>query len=104
MSLSAFRRLWSIVVGRVRELESKDEHGDRITKHYSGLVDFHVTPHLLRHSYITRLCASGMDIKKLQYLAGHSTVQMTLNVYSRVTKNRPEELAPDIISAFAVDT
>ena len=80
VSPSAFRCLWELV---------------------AKAVDFHVTPHLLRHTYITELCASGMDIKKIQYLAGHATVQMTLNVYSHVTQNKPEQMAPDIISAFS---
>lgn len=64
-------------------------------------LDFHVTPHLLRHTYITRLCQSGMDIKKIQYLAGHATVQMTLNVYSHVVGNRPEQLIGAVENAFS---
>ena len=37
------------------------------------LPDTHVTAHILRHPYITRLFKAGLDIKELQYLAGHST-------------------------------
>ena len=37
-------------------------------------LDFHVTPHQLRHTYITRLFESGLDIKEIQYLAGHTTI------------------------------
>ena len=64
-------------------------------------LDFTVTPHLLRHTYITRLCQSGMDIKKIQYLAGHSDIKMTLNVYSHVVGNTPEELIGAVSVAFA---
>lgn len=45
-------------------------------------LDFHVTPHQLRHTYITRLFESGLDIKEIQYLAGHTTIDMTLRVYT----------------------
>ena len=38
-------------------------------------LDFHVTPHQLRHTYITRLFESGLDIKEIQYLAGHTTIR-----------------------------
>ena len=31
---------------------------------------------------ITRLFEAGLDIKEIQYLAGHSTVDMTLRVYT----------------------
>lgn len=63
-------------------------------------VDFKVHPHLLRHTYITELCASGLDIRKIQYLAGHSNPQMTLKVYTHVTQNKPHELISAIEGAF----
>ena len=66
----------------------------------SGKLSFYTTPHCLRHTFITKLCASGMDIKKIQYLAGHSTVQMTLNVYAAVTANRPADLGEILNRAF----
>jgi site-specific recombinase XerD len=53
------------------------------------------------HTYITELCLAGLDIKKVQYLAGHSTVQMTLDVYAAVACNRPEDLSPAIRAHFA---
>lgn len=64
-------------------------------------LDFKVTPHLLRHTYITRLCASGCDIKKIQYLAGHSEISMTLGIYSHVVGNTPDELIGSIEDAFS---
>jgi hypothetical protein len=33
-------------------------------------MDFHVTPHMLRHTYITDLIYAGVDSKTVQYLAG----------------------------------
>lgn len=54
------------------------------------LPDTHVTAHILRHTYITRLFEAGLDIKEIQYLAGHSTVDMTLRVYThydRLSRN-----------------
>ena len=46
------------------------------------LPDTHVTAHILRHTYIARLFEAGLDIKEIQYLAGPSTVDMTLKVYT----------------------
>ena len=46
------------------------------------LPDTHVTAHILRHTYITRLFEAGLDMKEIQYLAGHTTVDMTLRVYT----------------------
>lgn len=65
------------------------------------ILDFHITAHQLRHTYITTLCQSGMDIKKIQYLAGHSDIRMTLDIYSHVVNNSPEKLVVAIEQAFS---
>ena len=67
-------------------------------------IDFRVTPHQLRHSYITRLIEGGLDIKKVQYLAGHDDIRMTLNVYSHVMNNSPESLIDAVSTAFSGQT
>lgn len=72
----------------------------RYWKDITKKVPFHVHPHLLRHTYITELCASGMDIKKIQYLAGHADPRVTLKIYAHVKENKPEELISAIRGAF----
>lgn len=62
LSLSSYRSMWKLIE---RELPSK-----------------HITAHILRHTYITRLFEAGLDIKEIQYLAGHSTIDMTLRIYT----------------------
>ena len=51
----------------------------------------YVTPHILRHTYITRLFEAGLDIKQIQYLAGHSTPEMTLRIYTHYCRASREE-------------
>lgn len=48
----------------------------------SGELSVHVHPHLFRHTYATKLVASGMDPKEVQYLLGHTTLDLTLQIYS----------------------
>ncbi|MEE1249356.1 MAG: site-specific integrase, partial [Lachnospiraceae bacterium] len=38
-----------------------------------------ITPHIFRHTFCTNYANSGMDIKDLQYLMGHSDAGVTLN-------------------------
>lgn len=64
-------------------------------------IDFRPTPHQLRHTYITRLIEGGLDVKKVQYLAGHDDIRMTLNVYSHVMNNSPESLIDAVSSALS---
>lgn len=44
------------------------------------------TAHVLRHTYITRLFEAGLDLKEIQYLAGHKDVSTTLGVYAHYDK------------------
>lgn len=43
------------------------------------------TPHTLRHTFCTNLANAGMNPKALQYIMGHSNIQMTLNYYAHAT-------------------
>lgn len=47
-------------------------------------VPFQVTPHMLRHTYCTSLALAGIHLKRAQYLMGHSSIQMTANIYSHI--------------------
>lgn len=51
----------------------------------------HITPHVFRHTFCTNLANSGMDIKSLQYVMGHSDVGVTLNVYTHASYDRAAE-------------
>ncbi|MGN0985711.1 MAG: tyrosine-type recombinase/integrase [Candidatus Enterenecus sp.] len=64
------------------------------------MVDFRVTLHQLRHTYITRLILAGVPVKKVQYAAGHDDPQITLQIYTHVMDNTPESMADDISRAF----
>ena len=55
-------------------------------------LDFEVTPHQLRHTYITNLIHSSVDPKTVQYLAGHESSKITMDIYAKVKYNRPDEL------------
>lgn len=42
--------------------------------------------HTLRHTFTTRLCEAGINVKVIQDVLGHSDVSTTLNIYADVTK------------------
>ena len=44
------------------------------------------TPHMLRHTYATMLYDAGVDIKSAQKFLGHANIEMTLSVYTHLTK------------------
>ena len=63
-------------------------------------LDFDVTPHQLRHTYITNLLYAGVDPKTVQYLAGHENSKTTMDIYAKVKYNKQEELFVVVNGAF----
>ena len=111
MSATSFRKMWDAVrVRSVRDVthmvdgKTVTEHlklGDKIPKHNIVIsIDFPVTPHQLRHTYITEMILSGANIKTVQYLAGHKSVQLTLDIYTKLMANRPEDTIHAVLGAF----
>ena len=47
-----------------------------------------ITPHVFRHTFCTNMANSGMDIKTLQYVMGHSNISLTLDVYTHINYDR----------------
>lgn len=51
--------------------------------------------------YITNLIHSSVDPKTVQYLAGHESSKITMDIYAKVKYNKPDELAGVLTDAFA---
>ena len=48
----------------------------------------HITPHVYRHTFCTNMVNAGMDVKVLQYIMGHSEIDVTLNIYTHMNYDR----------------
>lgn len=44
----------------------------------------HITPHMLRHTFCSRMARNGISPAKLKYLMGHSDISTTYNVYTHL--------------------
>ena len=64
-------------------------------------VPYLTRPHQLRHTYITNLIHASVDPKTVQYLAGHESSKITMDIYAKVKYNRPDELVRSMSCAFA---
>lgn len=108
LSYSQFKRVWQYIVVRSTKERTyyKYVNGQSIKytvkptlgtsqKNNPRIVytlDFEVTPHQLRRTYITNLLYAGVDPKTVQYLAGHENSKTTMDIYAKVKYNKPEEL------------
>lgn len=52
-----------------------------------------ITPHQLRHAYATILYEAGVDEKAAQDLLGHSTIALTRDIYTHISKTKKEKTA-----------
>lgn len=67
------------------------ECNEEIIARSSGKANVTLLPrfscHNLRHTFATRLCESGVNIKVIQDVLGHADFQTTMNIYTDVTKD-----------------
>ena len=50
-----------------------------------------ISAHILRHTACTRMAESGIDVKVLQYIMGHNSINVTMEVYNHVSVERSRE-------------
>lgn len=74
--------------GRPLELRTLQGSIDCIIKNIQKEQDFErFTPHTFRHTFATRAIEFGMNPKTLQKILGHSSLQLTMDLYCHVTND-----------------
>lgn len=80
-------RAWLAVRGESPTLFGlTDRTVRRIVKKYAG-----INPHSIRHSFATHLLDNGADIREVQVLLGHKSIQST-QVYAHVSMTRQRDV------------
>jgi len=64
---------------------------ENIVKKYGNVVNLNVHPHMFRHSYAIHLVRSGMDLRRVQLLLGHSSLNVT-QIYLQFNDNDIREV------------
>ena len=57
-----------------------------------------ISPHVLRHTFCTKMANMGMNPKALQYIMGHKKITMTLDYYAHATCASAKEEMDRLIS------
>ncbi len=70
-----------------------DQSVRRMIRKYSSLagIDLHITPHMFRHTFATSLLESDVDIRYIQEMLGHSSINIT-EIYTHVTSSKQKDI------------
>ncbi len=88
MSETAFRRAWNSY-RHYLNISAGGRSASR-TREKVQAID-NITAHMLRHTYASMLYEAGVDIKSAQRFLGHADIEMTLAVYTHLTKFKEDE-------------
>lgn len=85
---TGYRRMWESII---RKMEKKAVECKRNVS--PGL-----TAYIFRHNYACMLMYAGIDMKERQYLLGHRTISMTMDVYTHIETEKME--APSRLNQY----
>ena len=70
-----------------------DQSVRRMINKYTSLasIDQHITPHMFRHTFATSLLEADVDIRYIQEMLGHSSINIT-EIYTHVTVSKQRDI------------
>ena len=70
-----------------------DQYVRKMINKYSSLagIAMHITPHMFRHTFATSLLESDVDIRYIQEMLGHSSINIT-QIYTHVTTAKQNDI------------
>lgn len=70
-----------------------DQAVRRMINKYTSLaaIDMHITPHMFRHTFATCLLEADVDIRYIQEMLGHSSINIT-EIYTHVTLSKQRDI------------
>lgn len=70
-----------------------DQSVRRLINKYSSLaaIELHITPHMFRHTFATSLLEADVDIRYIQEMLGHSSINIT-EIYTHVAMSKQKDI------------
>jgi integrase/recombinase XerD len=54
-------------------------------------IELHITPHMFRHTFATSLLEADVDIRYIQEILGHSSINVT-EIYTHVAMSKQKDI------------
>lgn len=61
-----------------------------------------ISAHIFRHTFCTRLCEQGINLKVLQDVMGHRNIRTTMEVYAKATRDKKLEAIREMNGKFKI--
>lgn len=84
----------------VKAINAEEEESAREENRMPDYME-HLHPHALRHTFATRCFEVDMPPKTVQMLLGHSSIQMTLDLYTHVSEKKKQQDMKKLDEIFA---
>lgn len=70
-----------------------DQYVRKMINKYTNLagINIHITPHMFRHTFATSLLETDVDIRYIQEMLGHSSINIT-QIYTHVTTAKQKDI------------
>lgn len=79
-------------INRIKKRLSEQSVRNMINRYTSlATIDLHITPHMFRHSFATYLLEEDVDIRYIQEMLGHSSINVT-EIYTHVTMAKQKKI------------
>lgn len=79
------------IIKRVRKKYNRTEIAQAEKENRPPILLPDFSPHIMRHTFCTRLCECDLNLKAIQSIMGHGSVKTSMDIYTHVSENKKQQ-------------
>lgn len=83
-------------IKRIYEAYNAEEVVKAAKQHREPVIIPHFSCHHLRHTFCTRFCENETNLKVIQSIMGHASIETTMDIYAEVTDRKKQEVIQNL--------
>ena len=83
-----YKKMWESIIKKLKIAGNN----------HNKIIGDDLTAHIFRHNYACMLMYANVDMQERQYLLGHSSIQVTMDIYTHIEENKME--APILLNSY----